>query len=103
MVRQESIKALNEYIDKTLKRHKVTINGVEIDKKYQYIIKDEHKAKLFNLVLCDNVEYAARLVSEDLASDKNNLYNFYLRKFTEEAEKLGIEPNSPVGIDIIVF
>lgn len=102
MVRQESIEALNEYIDNTLKRHKVTMNNVEVDKMYQYTLKDEEKAKLFDLVICDNIEYAARLVSEISKSDKD-LYDYFLRTFTKEAERLGIDVNKPVGIDIIVF
>lgn len=102
MVRQESIKALNEYIDKTLKRHKVTINDIEVDKMYQYSLKDEETAKLLDLVLCDNVEQAARLISEVSNTDKD-LYDYYLKKFTEESQKLGIDVNKPAGIDIIVF
>ncbi len=103
MVRKESIDQLEAYVTKTLGRFRKTINDVEIKtKNYNYILVNEDKAKSFDLVLCDNVEYAARLVSEG-SKPEDDLYDYYLRTFTKEATRLGIDIDKPVGIDIIVF
>lgn len=104
MVRQESVVQFEQYIKEALSRHYVTINGIEIDKKYVFEIKSLDKAKLFKLVICDNIEYAAELVCAiDKSNPKGNLYDYWLNKFSENCKCSKIDPSGPVGIDILVF
>lgn len=104
MVRQESVAQFEQYIKEVLSRHYVTINGIEIDKNYVFEIKSLDKAKLFKLVICDNIEYAAELVCAiDKSDPQENFYSCWLNKFLEQSKNLNINPNQPVGIDILVF
>lgn len=103
MVRQESIDKFNNYIKEELSRHYITVDVLEVkEKKFNYYIKSPDRAQLLEFVICDNVQYAAELVCEINKSDNLDLHD-WMDKFTEEAIKLGIDPNQPVGLDIIVF
>lgn len=104
MVRQESVKAFEKYVNETLKRHSVTINGVEVPKNYVFEIKSLKMAKPQQLVICDNINYAAELACEINKSDLPNNYKDYLiDKFSNDCKTRNINPNEALGIDIIVF
>lgn len=96
-----NLEQLEKYVTEELKNCDVTINDVAVRKAYVFQVKPERTADLLDLVKCDNVHEAAKLVTSFMNGNERDLKR-HEKKFTEQAITDKIDPLKSVGIDIIV-
>lgn len=102
MTENKRLNELRDAIDEELSRHTLTVNGCVVDKRYIFEIRP-FKSSSKGLIACENVEDAAQLVSALNSTYDKTYYDYYLRKFKEQANDLRISFDSKIFLNIIIF
>lgn len=101
MTENKRLNELRDAIDEELSTHTLTVNDSFVCKRYEFKIRPYNPLDV-GLIACENIEDAAQLVSALNSTYDKTYYDYYLRKFKEQANELRISLDSKVFLSIMV-